>query len=346
MYNKSSFKHIQTLAQANLKREQELIRQTFFQAHQHLKDSNSSDAQVLVNESTVAEIQNQLVDTSLVKRCLPTKKDKNAPRRNKNAYMFWCEDNLNAVKEEFPDYKMGEVAKELGARWKKVKSKDRAPYQKKATADKKRFQTETKDYESEHGVSTTIPLTSYQSQRKTIMDTIKREKQLVHQTLMKIHSLLADGTHTMESMLNTETITSAQESMLDSQVNSRLKEKKDTNAPKGIRSAYVLWCKENRASLQEKHPECKMGELSKKLGNLWKTVEVEVKEAFKEKSAEDKIRYETEMAAYNQKKAEALGELMGEGSTNADSAVLLNIESEEQNVEPSTNTESSVVLNE
>ena len=345
MYNQSSFKHIQTLAQANLKREQELIRQTFFQAHQHLKDSNSSDAQVLMNESTVAEIQNQLVDTSLVKRCLPTKKDKNAPRRNKSAYMFWCEDNLNAVKEEFPDYKMGEVAKELGARWKKVKSKDRAPYQKKATADKKRFQTETKDYESEHGVSTTIPLTSYQSQRKTIMDTIKREKQLVHQTLMKIHSLLADGTHTMESMLNTDTITSAQESMLDSQVNSRLKEKKDTNAPKGIRSAYVLWCKENRASLQEKHPECKMGELSKKLGNLWKTVELEVKETFKEKSAEDKIRYETEMAAYNQKKAEALGELMGEGSTNAESAVVSNIESEQYD-ESSTNTESSVVLNE
>ena len=52
------------------------------------------------------------------------------------------------------------------------------------------------------------------------------------------------------------------------------------------------------------------------------------------------------MAAYNQKKAEALGELMGEGSTNAELAVVPNIESEEQYDESSTNTESSVVLNE
>lgn len=43
------------------------------------------------------------------------------------------------VKEENPDMKITEMSKVLGARWREMDDKQKAPYQKKADADKARL---------------------------------------------------------------------------------------------------------------------------------------------------------------------------------------------------------------
>lgn len=48
-------------------------------------------------------------------------------------------DETQQVKEENPDMKITEISKVLGARWREMDEKQKAPYQKKADADKARL---------------------------------------------------------------------------------------------------------------------------------------------------------------------------------------------------------------
>ena len=66
------------------------------------------------------------------------------PRGAKSAYMFFCADKRNEVKEAFPHYKMVEVSKELGRMWKEDYSTDvdREDYVKQASEDKERYSRE------------------------------------------------------------------------------------------------------------------------------------------------------------------------------------------------------------
>lgn len=318
-----SYNHVRAVAQVTIEREKELVRQAFAQARGILDASQEATPPVhlLTEAETVAKVQEALVDTGLVKRCLKTKKDPNAPKGSKSAYMFWCNDNRAAIKAKHPTYKMTEVAKELGVAWKKVKAKDKVPYQKLADADKKRATEEKATYKPATGEGT-IPLSSYNYLRKSAQVTLDREKDLVSQALAMAQVLVsADGNTDTDTLVDPETVNKAQASLIDMGVVKRcLKSKKDPNAPKGIRSAYMLWCEANRTAVQEQHPTFKMTDIAKELGNLWKTVEDEVKAEFQEKSAADKERYAQEKEAYEQQLALATGGLTGAGATNAEAS--------------------------
>ena len=51
------------------------------------------------------------------------------------------------------------------------------------------------------------------------------------------------------------------------------KKKKDPNAPKKPLTAYMVWLGENRPALKAKYPGLSITELSKKAGELWKTLD-------------------------------------------------------------------------
>jgi hypothetical protein len=82
------------------------------------------------------------------------KKDPNAPKRGKSAYLFFCDDNRNEVKLSLgEDSKATEVTKELGKRWRNLqeskKASDKkvlAAYEKRAQEDKARYEAEKQDY--------------------------------------------------------------------------------------------------------------------------------------------------------------------------------------------------------
>ena len=50
------------------------------------------------------------------------------------------------------------------------------------------------------------------------------------------------------------------------------KAKKDPNAPKKPLSAYMLWLQETRPSLKKKYPSASLTELTKKAGEVWKSI--------------------------------------------------------------------------
>ena len=89
--------------------------------------------------------------------------DPNAPKRGLSAYMFFANDQREKVREENPGIKFGErlvlqpsfcvlthapgeVGKLLGEKWKELSAKEKEPYEKKAKADKERYEREKAEY--------------------------------------------------------------------------------------------------------------------------------------------------------------------------------------------------------
>ncbi|GAB1311188.1 Non-histone chromosomal protein 6 [Madurella fahalii] len=78
-----------------------------------------------------------------------SKKDPNAPKRGLSAYMFFANEQRENVREENPGVSFGQVGKILGERWKALSDKQRAPYEAKAAADKKRYEDEKQAYNAD-----------------------------------------------------------------------------------------------------------------------------------------------------------------------------------------------------
>lgn len=56
--------------------------------------------------------------------------------------MFFANEQRENVRAENPNITFGQVGKVLGERWKALNDKQRAPYEAKAAADKKRYEDE------------------------------------------------------------------------------------------------------------------------------------------------------------------------------------------------------------
>lgn len=82
------------------------------------------------------------------KRVTRKKKDPNAPKRSLSAYMFFASDTRESVRSENPDITFGQIGKVLGEKWKALNEEDRLPYQAKADADKKRYESEKEMYQA------------------------------------------------------------------------------------------------------------------------------------------------------------------------------------------------------
>ncbi|CCK72326.1 high-mobility group nucleosome-binding protein KNAG_0J02470 [Huiozyma naganishii CBS 8797] len=80
------------------------------------------------------------------KRQTRRKKDPNAPKRALSAYMFFANENRDIVRSENPDVTFGQIGRLLGERWKALDGEGREPYEAKAAADKKRYESEKELY--------------------------------------------------------------------------------------------------------------------------------------------------------------------------------------------------------
>lgn len=76
------------------------------------------------------------------------------------------------------------------------------------------------------------------------------------------------------------------------------KKKKDPNAPKGPKSAYIFFTLKHRPILVKKYPKASFLEIGHMLGNQWRGANAQFKAPFERQQVADKSRYETEMAKY------------------------------------------------
>ena len=75
----------------------------------------------------------------------------------------------------------------------------------------------------------------------------------------------------------------------------KLKAKKDPLKPKRPKSSYLFFCEEKRKELMTKNPEDNISAISKKLGEMWKTVDHQV---YIDRANDEKQRYKTAIDNY------------------------------------------------
>jgi len=101
-----------------------------------------------------SDVQKQLKSLLSVKQLGRVKKDPNAPKRGKSAYLFFCAAHRESVKSALgADAKATEITKELGVRWNKLKESTKpadkkalAGFESEAQKDKDRYDGEKAEY--------------------------------------------------------------------------------------------------------------------------------------------------------------------------------------------------------
>jgi len=85
---------------------------------------------------------------------MKAKKNKNLPKKAKSAYFFYCDEKrpalLEKAKKKGGKVNIGEIAKELGAMWKKLKPEKKKKYETLNTKDKERHEKEMAEYTQKH----------------------------------------------------------------------------------------------------------------------------------------------------------------------------------------------------
>jgi len=76
------------------------------------------------------------------------------------------------------------------------------------------------------------------------------------------------------------------------------KKKKDPNAPKRNQSSFFLYSNATRNDVKAANPEAKFGEIAQIISRHFKALPDEERAYWDQKAAEDKVRYQTQMAAY------------------------------------------------
>uniref|UniRef100_A0A915HM18 HMG box domain-containing protein n=1 Tax=Romanomermis culicivorax TaxID=13658 RepID=A0A915HM18_ROMCU len=79
--------------------------------------------------------------------------------------------------------------------------------------------------------------------------------------------------------------------------------RKDKNAPRRTRNAYIFFETEMAPQIKRERPQCSQQDVIKECSRRWHLLPKEEKERFAEKSLEDKIRYATEIKQYRFRKA-------------------------------------------
>ncbi|XP_037328850.1 high mobility group protein B2a [Pungitius pungitius] len=79
------------------------------------------------------------------------------------------------------------------------------------------------------------------------------------------------------------------------------KKKKDPNAPKRPPSAFFVFCSDHRPRIKEENPGISIGDIAKKLGELWSTQTSKDKIPYEARAGKLKEKYEKDVAAYKAK---------------------------------------------
>lgn len=79
------------------------------------------------------------------------------------------------------------------------------------------------------------------------------------------------------------------------------KKYKDPNAPKRPPSAFFIFCSEYRPKVKGETPGLSIGDVARRLGEMWNGTASEDKQPFEKKAAKLKEKYEKEVAAYRAK---------------------------------------------
>tara|TARA_Y100000591_G_C21852538_1_gene712627 strand:- start:2255 stop:2671 length:417 start_codon:yes stop_codon:yes gene_type:complete len=120
-------------------------------------DSHASVVKRVCMELGQTDNMNDMVEKILGPRPKIKKmKDPNKPKKAKTAFMFYCDAHrpalMDAQKKNNGKVNIGEIAKELGKKWKALSDKDKKPFNSKAAKSKVEQEKAMKVYQESLGL--------------------------------------------------------------------------------------------------------------------------------------------------------------------------------------------------
>jgi len=88
----------------------------------------------------------------------------------------------------------------------------------------------------------------------------------------------------------------------------KAKKAKDPKAPKRTQTAYILFGKVARAKIKEENSGISQSDIMKMIGAKWNAMSDEEKKPYHDQASQDKARFESEKASYEQNKEEEQAE--------------------------------------
>ncbi|KAJ3430225.1 high mobility group protein dsp1 [Anaeramoeba flamelloides] len=226
------------------------------------------------------------------------KKDPNAPKGKMSAYMFFNVEKRKIIKEENPEYKFGDLAKEVSKRWKALTDEEKEPYIKKSIEDKERFETQQKIYLKNKPESSS---SSSSSESSSSSSSSSSESSSSSSSSGSSSSSSSDRRRKKKKKKRRRKKKQRKKKRKSKKKKNKKRKKKDPNAPKGKRSAYNFYSSASREKLKEKNPDLKFGDLATIISKEWREMSEEQKKPYQKQSDEDKERYEREMKEYKKK---------------------------------------------
>ena len=287
-----------------------------------IKDFASKAGNEQLTELALSEWEKQsekvkeIIDVKTSKKS--STKDPNKPKRGRSAYIFYCQENRVAVKEEMPEAKGPDVTRELGARWRALKesptAKDKrsvARYEKMSVEDKQRYEEEIANYQApseeellankpKRGRKSTKPKSTKPKRGKSayiffsqeMRPILKKELDDAKEVTSKISELwaeLKDDEDREDELEKYNELARRDKERFEKEMEDyeppedEEPPKKKTRTSKTATSTkdkegFKKFCAANRQELKEENPGLKATEITKLLKEEWKEIDEEEKE--------------------------------------------------------------------
>ena len=110
-------------------------------------ESHRKLIQRITSELGCSEREDELVEKFIGKPIkIKKQRDQAMPKKPKSSFLYFCDEFRNEVKNSNPDFKIGEIMKELGSRWKLCKEKDK--YNKLAEDARVEYEDDLEEYKA------------------------------------------------------------------------------------------------------------------------------------------------------------------------------------------------------
>jgi hypothetical protein len=176
----------------------------------------------------------------------PKKTKRSGPKRGLTAYIYFCKDHRDTLKEEQPELSTKEITTGLGKKWKELTDDEKVPFVKLAANDKTRYEKEKETYvDSEH--------ISVEDKKTNDVKSKPNDKKSSKKT-----------------------------NDVKSKPNDKKSSKKKISHKK---SGYILYCQEQRVEVKNDNPSWSSQQVTKELGKTWKALSDEKQVGYNERAS-------------------------------------------------------------
>lgn len=202
------------------------------------------------------------------------------PKRGLSAYIFFCNEQRNPVKEKNPTLSNKELTSELGKRWNLLTDEQKKPYNTLAATDKTR-------YESEKNSQTTTSTETKASKVTKTSKTVESKPTTVSSTKKESKTTKAPKNTTTKDTTTKDTTTKN----TTTTKNKTTKTSKKTNDVSS-NNGFLLFCQEERDLLQDEHPKWSNTQLTKELAKAWSELKNDEQEEYNERAEGELVEEE------------------------------------------------------